>query len=126
MDVVDKVDGSNWYCDCSTDIKDASDCFCYDAFLDDFSYAVKKLIEKNNSYWWKITGFKLWDGERSGYFYADNPIDFLDAITVNSEWIMSATFYDDCLKYSLSHHDCPMGSSTLVEIPSELEIENLR
>jgi hypothetical protein len=91
---------------------------CWEETVEDFTNIVAHLFEKNERCWWKIKDLALWDGNYSGYFYAEDARDLIKGMTVNSEWIMRGEVFDDRIEYSLSHHDA-MGSSTVLEIMTE-------
>lgn len=94
---------------------------CWEFILEDFTHITEHLFDKNETSWWKVNNFRLWDGNHSGYIYAQTVEKLIRGMTVNSEWNMSGQIYYDHIKYSLSHHDAPMGSNTTVEIISEEE-----
>ena len=98
----------------------SDDCYgdCWEETIEDFTNIVAHLFEKNERCWWRIKDLTLWDGNYSGYFYADNVKDLIGLMTVNSAWIMRGEVFDDRIEYSLSHHDA-MGSSTVLEIMTE-------
>lgn len=106
---------------------ESSDCFgdCFWSQIEDFSNCADHLFVNNETNWWKITGFPLWSHEVSGYAYAKTPEDLIRAMTVNSEWIMRGTILEDKIEYSLSHHDRPTGSHSIVEIITEQQREDL-
>ena len=97
---------------------------CWEFVVEDFSNITDNLFNQNETNWWKITGFRLWDGDHSGFVYAKTPLELLRGMTVNSEWIMRGEVFDDHINYSLSHHDAPTGSSTKLTIVSESERED--
>jgi hypothetical protein len=118
-------------CEYYDEIKDAiisldyCDGSCWDYVLEDFSNITKHLFDLNDSMWWKVSNLKLWDGEHHGYVYAEDVIKLITGMTVDSEWTMRGEIYSDCIKYSLSHHDSPTGSNSVVTIVSQEEIEKL-
>lgn len=91
---------------------------CWEETIEDFTNIVAHLFEKNERCWWRVKDLALWDGNYSGYFYADDAKDLIHGMTVNSSWIMRGEVFDDRIEYSLSHHDS-MGSSTVLEIMTE-------
>lgn len=101
------------------------DGFCWEYVIDDFTELTKHLFDANETKWWKVSKLRLWDGESSGYFFAKNIKDLIEGMTVNSAWIMTGTVFNDCIEYSLSHHDAPMGSSTTLTIVTEQQREDL-
>lgn len=94
---------------------------CWDDVLEDFTNITEHLFDKNETMWWKVNNLRLWDGKHSGYIYANTVEQLIRGMSVRSEWNMSGQIYDDHIKYSLSHHDAPMGSNTTMEIISEEE-----
>lgn len=98
---------------------------CWEYVLDDFKEITLFLFDINETNWWKVSNIRLWDGESSGYFFADNVKELIHGMTVNSEWIMSGEVFNDHIDYSLSHHDAPMGSRTTLTIVTEEEREEL-
>jgi hypothetical protein len=106
---------------------DSLECYgdCYSYTLEDFQEITSELFQQNDSLWWKIENFRLWNGEHSGYVYAENSRQLLERMTVDSHWIMRGTVYKDFIFYSLSHHDVPMGSATTVVPLTEQEVEEL-
>jgi hypothetical protein len=44
-------------------------------------------------------------------------------MTVQGDWTICGTVLEDRIEYSLSHHDAPMGSSSVVEIVTEEQRE---
>lgn len=98
---------------------------CWDLTVEDFSNIASHLIQKNETCWWRVTALRLWNGEVSGFFHAKNPVDILRGMAVNSEWIMRGEIFDDHIQYSLSHHDAPMGSSSILTIVTEEQRESL-
>lgn len=100
------------------------DGYCWDYVIDDFTELTKPLFEANETNWWKVSNIRLWDGESSGYFFADNVKELIHGMTVNSEWIMRGAVFSDYIQYSLSHHDA-MGSNTTLTIVTEEQREEL-
>lgn len=104
---------------------ETDDCYgdCWEFVLEDFSQITEKLFDQNETNWWKISNLRLWDGDHHGFAYADSPAKLIQAMTVNSAWTMRGIIYDNYIGYSLSHHDSPVGSNTLLTIVSEKERE---
>jgi hypothetical protein len=96
---------------------------CWEETLDDFAMITASLSEKNTTKFWRISNIRLWDGDISGIAEAKIAPELLKAMTVNSEWIIRGEVFDDRIEYSLSHHDAPMGSNSMVTIVSEEEAE---
>lgn len=86
--------------------------FCYTDELDFFGECVKHLLEKSD--WFKAQSVRLWNGDFDGIFHASNVEELVRGMTVNSEWIMRYRVYEDRVEYSLSHHDAPTGSSSVL------------
>lgn len=97
---------------------------CWEYVLDDFKEITAHLFDANETNWWKVSNIRLWDGESSGYFFADNVKELIYGMTVNSEWIMTGEVFNDCIQYSLSHHDA-MGSNTTLTMVTEEQREEL-
>lgn len=97
---------------------------CWEYVLDDFKEITAHLFDENETNWWKVSNIRLWDGESSGYFFADNIKELIHGMTVNSEWIMTGEVFNDCIQYSLSHHDA-MGSNTTLTMVTEEQREEL-
>lgn len=98
---------------------------CWEYVLDDFKEITAHLFDENETNWWKVSNIRLWDGESSGYFFADTVKELIYGMTVNSEWTMNGEVFNDRIEYSLSHHDAPMGSSTTLTIVTEEQREEL-
>lgn len=88
------------------------DGFCYESALEFLYECVKHLLDESDEF--RVTGIRLWNGEVGGEFRATNVSEFVRGITVKSEWILSYTVFSDRMEFSLSHHDAPMGSSSVV------------
>lgn len=105
--------------------------YCWDDNVNDFYNVNEKFLNSNDTGWWRVTNLGLWDGNHSGYFYVQ-PTDntwtetenIVAGMTVNSDWMMRYTPYDDRIEYSLSHHDS-MGSNTTLTAVTEEEREEL-
>lgn len=96
---------------------------CWDDQLQDFENITQLLFGENETGWWKISNVRLWDGDYSGFVKAKTAKELLEGMTVRSEWIMRGEIFPDRIEYSLSHHDAPMGSSSVVTIISEEQRE---
>lgn len=99
--------------------------FCWENTLDDFVNITLHLFENNETSWWEVNDLRLWNRDVSGYFEADCIEKFIRGMTVNSEWIMRGKVFEDRIEYSLSHHDAPMGSNTVLKPVSEEKREKL-
>jgi hypothetical protein len=98
---------------------------CWEAAMEDFKDITGGLFDDNETMWWKITGFPLWSHEVNGYAYAKTPEDLIRAMTVNSEWTIRGTVFNDKIEYSLSHHDRPTGSHSIVTMITDEQREEL-
>lgn len=116
----------NSYNEETDEYEPTNDCYgdCWEFVVEDFTNITDKLFDNNETYWWKINGFRLWDGDHSGFIKAKTPLELLRGMTVNSEWIIRGEVFDDHINYSLSHHDAPTGSNTRLTIISEQERED--
>jgi hypothetical protein len=113
--------------DGNTTDEPVSHCYgdCWYDSVDDFTEVTKELRIANESDWWKVTNLRLWDGDVSGYFHADTVEELLRGMAVRGEWSMRYKIYADRIEYSLSHHDAPTGSATVLTAVSEAEAEEL-
>lgn len=104
---------------------DSEHCYgdCWDCVLEDFHNITSHLFHKNETSWWKVSDLRLWNGDVSGFFTADNVTKLIEGMSVNSSWIMRGEIFEDHIKYSLSHHDAPMGSASVLTIVTEEEME---
>lgn len=100
--------------------------YCWELAMDDFTNAIHDLWEKNPTHYWKVGGIRLWNREVGGIVECKTPTDLIHAMTVDSMWTMDYTVHDECIEYSLAHHDAPMGSASFVRIPTDDEIEDSR
>lgn len=103
------------------DFIEAPECWsgCWDIQKEDLLQITEHLWDSNETSWWHVTGIQLWNGEVSGYFRAETIDDLIAGMTVRSEWIMRGTVYEDRIEYSLSHHDAPTGSNTVLTTVTE-------
>ena len=104
---------------------DYCDGHCWDDAIADFEIITEKLFDDNETYWWKVSNLKLWDGNHSGYFFAKNAAELIKGMTVDSAWTLSGEICDGYIKYSVSHHDAPWGSNTTLEPVSDEQREFL-
>ena len=98
---------------------------CWQDSVSDFAEVTREFRFNNETDWWHVTGLKLWDGEVSGYFHADNVEDLLHGMAVRGTWIMRYSVHSDKIEYSLSHHDAPTGSHTVLTAISDEQREEL-
>ena len=112
----------NNYCTCSYNVECSGE--CWEWTTDDFAEITNTLFDNNETYWWKVSGIRLWDGNHYGYVHAKTPQDLLSGMGVNSLWTMRGKVFDDHIEYSLYHHDAPTGSSSKVEIITEQQRED--
>ena len=96
---------------------------CWGWAVEDFTNITEALRDSNETNWWKVEDLRLWNGNVGGFFHADNAEDLLYGMTVRAEWRMVATVFDDRIEYSLSHHDSPTGSSTVIRPVTEQQRE---
>ena len=101
------------------------DGICWEMALEDFTDITSGLFEVNETLWWKVSNLGLWDGNHSGLFYAESIEQLVEGMTVRSGWIMRGSVYKNKIEYSLSHHDAPMGSNTVLTMVSEEQREEL-
>lgn len=108
-------------------LQEATECegLCWELSVEDFSYATESLRNNNPTDCWKVENIRLWNGDISGHFKAQAVTDLLRGMTVNSEWTMRYEAYADRIEYSLSHHDAPTGSVSVLRTVSEEEREEL-
>lgn len=105
--------------------EDAPECWgdCWDSAVEDFANVTETLRNNNMTDYWKVENLRLWNGEVSGHFQAKTVEDLLRGMTVNSAWTMRYEVFADRIEYSLSHHDAPMGSASVLRAVSEEEYE---
>ena len=101
------------------------DGICWEMALEDFSNITSGLFEVNETYWWKVSNLKLWDGNHGGYGKAKDAEALLQLMTVRSDWNIKGKVFNDRIEYSLSHHDAPMGSNTVLTMITEEQREEL-
>jgi len=107
------------------DWQDAPECWgdCWECSVEDFANLTESLRDNNLTDYWKVENLRLWNGEVSGHFQAKTVTDLLRGMTVNSEWTMRYEVFTDRIEYSLSHHDSPMGSTSVLRPVDEEEYE---
>jgi hypothetical protein len=107
------------------DWQDAPECWgdCWEYSVEDFANVTEALRNNNLTDYWKVENLRLWNGEVSGHFQAKTVTDLLRGMTVNSEWTMRYEVFADRIEYSLSHHDAPMGSKSVLRPVDEEEYE---
>ena len=101
------------------------DGICWEMALEDFTNITSGLFEANETYWWKVSNLKLWDGNHGGYGKAKDAQALLELMTVRSDWNIKGKVFNDRIEYSLSHHDAPMGSNTVLTMITEEQREEL-
>jgi hypothetical protein len=106
-------------------LQEATECegLCWEYSVEDFSNVTEALRNNNLTDYWKVENLRLWNGEVSGHFQAKTVTDLLRGMTVNSEWTMRYEVFADRIEYSLSHHDAPMGSKSVLRPVDEEEYE---
>lgn len=93
----------------------SDECFgCWDDALYSFGLAIDHLWNVYGHGRWQVSGIRLWNGEVGGKFQARDTRTLVDAMTVNSAWSMTYRVFADRIEYSLSHHDAPMGSASVL------------
>jgi hypothetical protein len=104
----------------------ATECYgtCWEDSVEDFANVTEELRKNNDTDYWKVQNLRLWNGEVSGHFQARTVGELLQGMTVRSEWTMRYEVFADRVEYSLSHHDAPMGSKTVLLPVSEEEYED--
>ena len=103
----------------------AAECYggCWEWSLDDFSTCIQEMLDNAETNWWRVENLKLWDRQVSGMFHAKTVEEILRGMTVNSEWTMRYTVFSDRVEYSLSHHDAPTGSSSVLRAVTDEQRE---
>lgn len=103
----------------------ADNCYgdCWEYVLEDFENIASELFDNNETGWWKVKGIQLWNGTIGGYFHAYKAEDLLKGMGVDSVWVMRGEIFNDRIEYSLSHHDAPMGSRSVVYPVTEKDRE---
>jgi len=101
------------------------DGICWEMALEDFTNITSGLFEVNETYWWKVSNLKLWDGNHGGYGKAKNAEELLRLMTVRGDWDIKGKVFNDRIEYSLSHHDAPMGSNTVLTMITDEQREEL-
>ncbi len=93
---------------------DSSVCFgtCYEDELYFFGECLNDFLSQSDTF--RVSGIRLWNREVGGVFQARTVSEFVRAITVDSEWILRYRVFSDRVEFSLSHHDAPTGSASLV------------
>jgi len=103
--------------------------YCYGDCWDDavafFTEVTNEFREKNETDWWKVDDIRLWNGEVSGYFHATQVEDILHNMAVRGSWIIRYSVFPDRIEYSLSHHDAPTGSTSVLRGMTQEELEQL-
>lgn len=91
-----------------------SDCFgdCWDSELEFFGECVKGILAQSE--WFRVEAVRLWNGDFDAIFRATTVAEFVRGITVDSEWILRYEVFADRVEFSLSHHDAPTGSASVV------------
>ena len=94
---------------------DSPECFgdCYETDLLFFEHCVSDFLAESNTF--QVSGIRLWNREVGGVFTANTVAEFVRGITVESEWILRyQVFGAQRIEFSLSHHDAPKGSASVV------------
>lgn len=77
--------------------------------------------DANPTYTWEIDGLPLWNRSVGGKFTAKTLEEFVQAITVNSEWRLCYKLVDAVLHLNLAHHDVPTGRGYTVRYATDDE-----
>jgi hypothetical protein len=106
-------------------LTEATECdgLCWEYSVEDFSNVTEELRKNNMSDHWKVENLRLWNGEVSGNFHADKVEDILRGMTVRGDCTMRYEVFSDRIEYSLSHHDAPTGSKSVLRPVTEEEYE---
>ena len=103
-------------CDCEEGICDG---YCWESKQEMFAEDIKELMDNNPSGMWDVSGIPLWNRTTGGTFHAKNISEIIRGMTVNTEWHIKYTVFDDLVVYSLSHHDAPTGSVSVLKPMTE-------
>ena len=98
---------------------------CWEDSISDFTEVTNDFRNNNETSWWRVENIRLWNGEASGYFHANTVEDIIHGMAVRGEWIIRYSVFADRIEYSLSHHDAPMGSTSVLRGVSEDEAETI-
>ena len=99
---------------------------CWEYSVEDFTNVTEDLRKANDTDYWKVENIRLWNRNVSGHFHADKVEDMLRGMAVNGSWTIRYTIFEDRIEYSLSHHDAPMGSTSVLRPMTEEEYEEVR
>ena len=94
---------------------ESPECFgdCYETDLGFFENSIQYFLAESDTF--RVSGIRLWNREVGGVFRANNVRDFVQGITVNSAWTLRyQVFGTERIEFSLSHHDAPTGSTSVV------------
>ena len=105
---------TEWHDDDTFTEVPATDCDgeCYESELEFFGECVRDFLALSDSF--QVSGIRLWNREVGGVFSPRNVREFVQGITVDSEWTLRYQVFTDRVEFSLSHHDAPTGSSSVV------------
>ena len=92
----------------------ATECdgFCWESELEFFGECVRDFLALSDTF--RVSGIRLWNREVGGVFTANTVAEFVRGITVDSEWTLRYEVFSDRVEFSLSHHDAPTGSASVV------------
>lgn len=95
-------------------ITPATECdgFCWESELEFFGECVRDFLALSDTF--RVSGIRLWNREVGGVFTANTVAEFVRGITVDSEWTLRYEVFSDRVEFSLSHHDAPTGSASVV------------
>ena len=70
---------------------------------------------------WYVEGFNLGWRRLNGYntFSTTDAKEFIQKITPDSQWSLQMWKKDDCLRFNISSHDSPMGSTVIAYVAKE-------
>lgn len=96
--------------------KEAPECWgdCWSDQVEQFGWDTEALFAGDTTEW-RIDGFPVWNGTRSGTFTAKTHEELLRAITPDrTEWRLSYKVESDHISCVLYHHDAPTGGRMTV------------
>lgn len=95
-------------------ITPATECdgFCWESELEFFGECVRDFLALSDTF--RVSGIRLWNREVGGVFTANTVAEFVQGITVDSAWTLRYRVFSDRVEFSLSHHDAPTGSASVV------------
>lgn len=85
---------------------------CFNSELEFLGECLRDFLFLSDTF--QVSGIRLWNREVGGVFQPRNVREFVEAITVDSLWTLRYQVFSDRVEFSLSHHDAPTGSSSVV------------